>query len=219
MNEKTFKAQIAFMSSIFGHQLTDENYKIYWELFKPYSDADFNQMCTNLLKSFSPTSQVPFPVPAHFLQSIAAAGRNRARMAVNAIINAAGRIGPYRSISFGDRALHATIYRFGGWAEMCNWSQDDWKFQERNFIESYEAQQSLNSGPDHLPGICEYENDQKALSGRQLELANEAKRVAHCEWAGYTDLQIEHKDENDIAGLIDCLCDKMDAKKNLLKIR
>jgi hypothetical protein len=139
MNEKTFRESMAFLQKLYGKKLETDVYKAYWNLFKGWGDDKFKGIQNEIVKTFVPTNQVPFPVPAHFLSASGESGEHRSRLAVQAVINASNNPGPYRSVSFGDRALHATIERFGGWVEVANWDQEKWQFNERNFIACYEA--------------------------------------------------------------------------------
>jgi hypothetical protein len=142
-------------------------------------------MCEKVVETFTPTAQVPFPVPATFLKAAGEDPQSRARAAVGAVIAAAAKLGPYRSVSFGDPALHATIQRFGGWVEVCGWSQEDWKYSEKRFVESYAADVAAGvGGPARLVGIAERGNAARALSGRMLELATAASAPVLVDWAG-----------------------------------
>jgi hypothetical protein len=185
MNDETFKSQIAFMAKIFGHKIDDDILRVYWNIFKTWPDEKFCHTCTNMIKNFIPTSAVPFPLPAHILQASNESGEHRARSAVRAVIEAGKRIGSYKSVSFGDPALHATIERFGGWPEICLWDTDKWNYNEKSFIGCYQSAIQDGTGPDHCIGTCEYENGKRSLSGKQSEIANKSTQIRNFNWAGF----------------------------------
>lgn len=199
MNENHFKTGIALLLKMYGHEMDDELISAYWNCLKNISDDDFIRAQENILKTFVPTNQVKFPAIPHFLAAIGLSGQNRSKLAVEAVIKAAGRIGIYSSVSFGDPALHETIERFGGWPSVASWGEDDWKFQEKNFIQSYEA--TLSSGTAKKTkciGITEQTNNNKTLTGRQLEIAEKLNAVKLVQWTGFDEktLKIENKTEN-----------------------
>lgn len=199
MTEQTLKTGLGLLVKMYGTKLDSEMIAAYWNCLKHLSDNDFLRAQENILKTFVPTSQVPFPAIPHFLAAIGLSGQNRSKLAVEAVIKAAGRIGLYNSVSFGDPALHETIERFGGWPAVASWGEDEWKFQEKNFIQSYEA--TLSSGTAKKTkciGITEQTNNDKILTGRQLEIAEKLNSVKLVQWTGFDEktLKIENKTEN-----------------------
>jgi hypothetical protein len=193
MNENTFKSGMAMMSKLFGKTLEDEIIPAYWNILKQLSDNDFLKIQGNLIKTFIPTSQVPFPLPAHFLNAGGLSGQNRSKAAIAAILAASN---PYRSVSFGDLALHATIERLGGWPTVASWTLDDWQFKEKSFLSAYEsAIASGEDGPLKLMGIYEFENADKKFEGKQLAFAEKMKEPALIEWVGF-DKNIANRIEN-----------------------
>jgi hypothetical protein len=185
MNKNLFLEGMAFLQKLYGKKLEDEIINVYWNMFKNYSDEQFKTMQTNIVKSFVPTSQVPFPVPAQFLSAAGVSGGNRSRLAVQAVIDASNNPGPYRSVSFGDPALHETIVRFGGWPAVASWDSDKWQFVEKSFVATYEANLVFNNGPSRLVGICEFENGKKSLSENHLAIAEKQNEVRIVIWVGF----------------------------------
>jgi hypothetical protein len=186
MNELTFKGSMAFLMKMFGAKIDDEVYAAYWNIFKTFSDEEFIAIQENLIKTFIPTAQVPFPLVIHFLQAAGKAGQNRSRLSVQAVIEAGYSIGSYRSVSFGDPALHQTIERFGGWPVIARWNNDDWKFNEKNFIACYEANLSFGGGSDKCIGIYEQENALKSLiEEKHIKFAEEMAKTIFISWAGF----------------------------------
>jgi hypothetical protein len=192
MSYENFLQAIISLQKYFGKTLDDSMMDLYWKSLKNISDIDFYNAVKNIIDNFKPTSQVPFPLIAHFKESIGLSGKNRAQLAIVAIKNGANA---YKSVSFGDYALHNTINRFGGWPIVARWTCEDWKFNEKNFIAAYEAMQCCSYGPEYLPGIFEIENSNKILSGRHKEIADKNSEVILISWKGFDNLQIENKKE------------------------
>ena len=199
MTENTFKSGMLLLMKMFGYKLDNEMVSAYWNILKNIPDDDFLQSQSNLLKTFIPTSQVPFPTIAHFMQSLGVAGQSRTKLAINALIKASGTVSVYNTISFGDPALHETIDRFGGWPTVASWTQEDWRYNEKNFSASYEASLISGTGPSKCLGIAEYENGGKVFEGKKLEFAEKQKEVKLVHWKGFDEntLSIEHKNKND----------------------
>ncbi len=218
MNEELFLINLAFLQKLYG-KIDKEIIPIYWNILKSKSDEEFKAMVENIAKTFIPTSQVPFPLPAHFLNATGLSGKNRSVLAVNAVKEAINKIGPYRSINFGDKALHETINRFGGWPEMCTWDLEKWEYNEKRFIACYEACLSDGTGPEKLMGICEYENSDKMhlFTERQKEIALSSQKTVNLPWKGFQVLlqknenKMELEDKN-VSEIVDDLVNKFSIK-------
>lgn len=196
MTEQLFKTSIAYLTSMYS-KITDDFYKILWDALKKYSDEEFKQMVSGIVTSFVPTSQVPFPLPPHFLKATTTEPNNRAIIAVKMLKNATGRVGPYKSVSFGDRALHETINHFGGWIEVCKWHDEEWGFKEKKFIETYLVYLKFDFGAKKLIGIAENDFIDRAHSFTpELKAkAEENIKTIQYKWACYKPL-LEDKSGN-----------------------
>jgi hypothetical protein len=156
--EQTFERAFKPLQEIFGHQLAEEVLRIYFRHLKSrLSPEQLAKACVHVLDNFKPTSACKFPTPAHFVEYATGNLEERASQAVARVIGAARKVGPNQSVSFGDKALHRTIERFGGWEEMRDF---DWQFRETNFKKAYmaEVQAGDNFGPDYLEGCYEKTN-------------------------------------------------------------
>lgn len=187
MNENTFKSNFVLLEKLYGKNIDVEIVKLYWNHFKSISDEKFNHICEQIRLSFVPSSTVPFPTIAHFVEISGIGGENRARQAVKALVNAIWKGSAYRSVSFGDPALHETIERFGGWPHMAkNCDAEWWQFNEKNFIACYES--SYQSGACYqlkCKGICEEENTGRLLTEKQKAFAEQQKVTHYIEWVGF----------------------------------
>jgi hypothetical protein len=55
------------------------------------------------------------------------------------VLDAAQRVGAYRSVAFDEPAIHAAIEDVGGWIVMCRTGVDELPHLERRFCASYRA--------------------------------------------------------------------------------
>jgi hypothetical protein len=156
--DQIFERAFLPLQEIFGHQIPPDVLKIYLKHLRNRLTGDqLARACVQLLDTFKPTAACKFPTPSHFIDLALGSGEDRAALAVSRVVAASKRVGPNASISFGDKALHRTVERFGGWEEMRDF---DWKFRETNFKNVYEAELKAgdNFGPDYLEGCYEKTN-------------------------------------------------------------
>lgn len=158
MNKKTFLENFALLEMLYGKKMQDEVTALYWNILKAISDEDFKQIVNHVVTHFKPSSQCPFPSPAHFADLILENDISALSSAITEVRKAISKHGPYQSVSFNDPALHDVILRYGGWIELCNWTNEDWRIKERAFLDAYKAAKTCNNGPEYLPGITENEN-------------------------------------------------------------
>lgn len=180
MNKETFLKSLVAMQAYYGHQLKSEVIEMYWNRLKLLNYDDLKLAMQNIQDNFVPTSQVPFPLIPHFLEACNRTGKNKAQEALTKTCKAVRDVGPYQTVDFGDKALHATIDRFGGWVELCQWTQKDWNINEGRFLAAYEAQSTNpEMGPEKLPGVFERENSiagYKADEPVMIENRNQKQR-------------------------------------------
>jgi hypothetical protein len=139
--------------------MSDEVRDVYRRAIGELSDEAFKRAAETLVRNFVPTSQVPFPLPAHFLSAAGVSGPQAVMQAMALLKTVIQRNGYYDSVSFKDKAMHSTIRAMGGWTAISNWTDKDWQLNEGRFIEYYKASRGAgNDGPDYLPGFFEIDN-------------------------------------------------------------
>lgn len=159
MDKKLFIESIAYLERMYGKKLDEVVIRGYWNRFNGWDDDKWKLATARITDTFKPSSQVPFPVMAHFVEAAGDDTKTRARAVMGWVIQAVTQIGSYQSIDFGDKCLHSVIERYGGWPTMCSWSSDDWRMKETAFVAAYEAAVSCgDTGPDHLIGLVEKNN-------------------------------------------------------------
>jgi hypothetical protein len=208
MTHEEFLSAFIPLQKYFGHNIEKATIELYWSCLKHLNSDQFKTAVKNIIDWFKPSAQVPFPLVAHFKEIIGLAGKNRAQLAIIAI---RANSNAYKSVSFGDFALHITIDRFGGWPVVARWTVEDWGFKEKSFIACYEASQGLTHGPKKLCGIFETENNNKILSGKHLEIAKKQEEIQEIKWPGYSDLKII-ENKNPAMQLLEKLTDNIGKK-------
>lgn len=185
MNKKTFVSCIGYLQTVYG-ETKKPLIEMIWNRFKSVDDEDFKNAVSKIIDTFMPTSQVQFPLPAHIIKAMGLDSESLAIHAVSITKQAASTVGPYRSVSFGDRALHATINHFGGWIEVSNWHDKEWSFNESKFKEVYSAKLKNSSGPDYLEGRSEisYTESGGKWKPSQIEWYEKNNKPVLVEWQG-----------------------------------
>lgn len=201
MKKENFLSAFVSLQKYFGKSLEDSVINLYWMVLKKLSDEQFEKSVENIINTFHPTSTVPFPLVSDFVCSLGISGENRAQSAVLAIKKASESFGAYKTVDFGDNALHAVINRFGGWPEISHWSnQGKWEFQEKNFMKAYIAAFECGEKSPPCQGLFELENSNKDQSGWkpiQIEYAKKASTPVKINWVGADfSKSIENKSEN-----------------------
>jgi len=159
MTPGLFTSSMGYLQVMFGHKVDDVALDMYRNALKEMSDEQFKASMAHIVKTFRPTSAAPFPLPVHFLEGAGVDEESHINLAISTLRTAAVKQGSYRSVDFGDLALHAVISRYGGWSTVCRWSDEDWQLNRKGFKETYiAALRHRERGPDHLAGICEAEN-------------------------------------------------------------
>lgn len=187
---------MALLQGIYG-ELADPLFAFYWNKFKGTDDERFKNATNSIINSFKPTSTEKFPCPARFVEALGDDEQTIVNLAVGAVKRAASTYGVYKSLSFGDRALHAAIMRFGGWPQVASWDDEQWRYREKNFIATYEAEKFSCAGPDHLMGLAEidYDNRRFDISPDRSGYFAASIFVHDVPWKGYQRIAIAARPE------------------------
>jgi len=158
MTNEEYLVRMTYLQKYFGHKLDDEINKLYWNRLKNVDTSTFSDSVKNIIDTFRPTQKVPFPLIVDFLEQSGETGDNAAERAIATIRDSVMSVGAYRSVDFGDPALHATIKSFGGWIAICGWGDEQWQMNRRNFIQAYKSALTRKEDVCHLSGISEKAN-------------------------------------------------------------
>jgi len=179
MNKEKFSDGMKLLSNIYGFTPKNGIMSIYWEHLKYLSDKKWNECCKNIIDNFIPTGTNPFPLVPHFLKMGGQDPHTKAVNAVSLVRKGIFKPGVYESVDFGDVVLHGVVERYGGWVEICNWTEEYWRMKESGFIRAYEsaAMDNFSNGPKYLSGIHEKNNGSRTpvylgVPGRKKLLDN-----------------------------------------------
>lgn len=196
MTQKTFHECVTMLQATFG-KAEDLRIKGLWMILEnEMDDAEFKAATTRIMKTFRPTSQVPFPVPADFIGKAEA----KADQYIAAIAKAVSKFGAYASVDFGSDAVHETIDRFGGWQAICHWGQKEWAINEGRFKTALESALEWNDRPStyHLCGIVEQTNgDLKHARFYRISIDHKGGAIATSDKPKLIESEIKsHENEN-----------------------
>jgi len=164
MTVELFHQSLTMLQSYFNQKIEKkEVLHLYWESLKYIDNTAWNSIIQNIINNFTPTSTTKFPLIKDFLSAGGQSGEHMARNMVGVLRKTIHKFGAYESIDFQDQALHNVVIRYGGWIELCNWTESDWKMKETAIIKSYESEKSACPGPssNHLAGIHEQTNESR----------------------------------------------------------
>lgn len=165
MTNELFTQCIGLLQAQFG-KMPDERVRGLYVALDDLTDEQFKMAVKKIIRSFSPTSARPFPVPADFIEAAGISAEQEAKELMGLIQEAVFSVGSYRSVDFGSPELHGVIQRFGGWPAICQWDKKDWSINEGRFLTCLEhAIDNCDRGPEYLRGIAEANNGDLKYAG------------------------------------------------------
>lgn len=204
MNKNFFLAGFMVLQKMYG-AIEEEVIEFYWILLKGYSDEDGQKMFENITKTFIPTTQVKFPLPPHFIEAIEGKLKDRSILALIELKKAISSHGRYKSVSFGDGAIHEAVMQLGGWPFICSREEEWWQFNEKRFHQIYNsASLCLDRCPSRLVGLHEMENAGRSygFTPAQINFVKEQCKTVEIKWIGYKQISENKPIINDDSELI-----------------
>lgn len=160
-NRKKFAELMTILCEAFDRKpLSDGLIEIYWKIFKPLTEEEAQSIINQAILALK-----FFPKPAEILELLQGDKTERAIQAWEKFYHAISRIGPYKSVEFDNPAIHSTIELMGGWIEAGNWTTEEMKWKQKDFLMIYSVMEKKNKHPEYLAGIGEMENTKKGLKG------------------------------------------------------
>lgn len=137
------KEQVALMvttlAELFNRELSSAVFQAYWI---GLSDLPSDALERSVAAAVRTCKFMPTPSELRSLASDRpnATPEDLAMVAFSAVSNAVGRIGSYKSVSFDDPVVNATIRTLGGWPEICSKPESEFNtFFRNDFIKQYAA--------------------------------------------------------------------------------
>ena len=141
--DQVFEESMDLLQAMFGASLSKVVIKVYHGRLKDnLTVEELKAACRWLSDNWKPTASLKFPVIADFIKNSGKISEDdRAQKAIEAVRKAVSKVGSYKSVSFGDSALHRTIKASAGcWPSICQWTDEQWKYNEKKFKEMYLSQ-------------------------------------------------------------------------------
>jgi len=145
MKKELFKGSMAMLAKMFSHaEIDNQLLKVYYDVLKRIDDNEWKRMVEKTLREFKPTQNCQFPVPADFLKLYEHVEKD----VISKVIAEIESIGSWQSPLFNDPYILSTIESFGGWLKICEWTDEDWTYRRKQFIDTYNGRKATESGRD-----------------------------------------------------------------------
>jgi len=130
---KKFMALLALVADTYSQpRLSEDAVKLYFKVLSDYSLDEVSQAIMEHIK------QSPYmPKPADVIRILDGTVEDRASEAWYHVLKAIQQYGHYESVQFDNPAIHYAIERMGGWQKLCQLTEEELPFRERDFIKHY----------------------------------------------------------------------------------
>jgi hypothetical protein len=158
---KTYVQNILKLQKLFNHKLDSETIECYLEYLIPRIQPDqFSKICDEIIKTFLPTSTVPFPVISHFLNEIKENNETKINDMIE-ILRCGIAVGEKNMSQMGiaDQSFIQAVLSLGGPFNLRKWSNSDWKFKKGAIKDAYEFR--LRRADNKKQPMLENKNPQK----------------------------------------------------------
>ena len=169
-DELKFAKLMAVLAEVFegGTSPSKMKMEIYFQALKQYNINTLQQAIENIIK----TRVFPsFPKPGEIVQEIESVKADLALLAWTQVVTAIKRIGPWKSVRFGDPTIHAVIEFMGGWSATGDWLEDELKWKQKEFERLYMVMKNRGKAVKYLPGLCETQNEANGYPGLDKPIA------------------------------------------------
>ncbi len=134
LNKEKFGVLMQEIAEIVGKDFSKGAISLYYDLLKGYDFKDVRDACEKVLKTHKyPT----FPLPAEIIGFLEEPVEAKGLEAWNSVLKAIRRYGYYHSINFEDKTIHMVVDALGGWGVLCNLSEKEISYTERQFVSLY----------------------------------------------------------------------------------
>lgn len=144
-DRKDFRKAMHAIMLIYGKELHETATELLFTILKKY---ELNQI-TEALTLHVSESKFP-PTPADIIQKIKGKISDRALIAFQHVLNG---LNYYETVVFDDPVIHYAIECLGGWQKICQVSEEDVKWLEKDFAKYYELGFKCGKtwGDPHVP--------------------------------------------------------------------
>jgi hypothetical protein len=156
------------LGEIYNKAISPAFVDIYWEALKDYTHEGINRAVQLHIRN--PDNGQFFPKPADFMKYLVGNADDMALLAWTKVDKAVRQVGPYKSIVFDDKIIHAVINDMGGWIGFGNFDESEWPFKQNEFVKRYRGydNKGITDYPRQLTGVVEAENVTKGHDRKDL---------------------------------------------------
>jgi len=151
-NKGMFTEYMTLWSEMHTKEVSELLARAYWKAIEPYTDEECEKCfdrCTDECDWFPKIPDI------HKRMSGNTSGGDQATIAWTEVDKAVRTIGNYQSVQFDDPVTHSVIQAMGGWSELCQCSNDEWKWKRVEFEKLYPTMKKKGEHEPYLLGDCE----------------------------------------------------------------
>lgn len=159
-DQEKFTQGLMILAEVYNRKLSSLLLHTYWKCLKKYSLAVFETTLWDFVKD-PDVAKRGFPSPAEWVKAIDGDAESKSLAAWTEIIKTIRHIGHYDSVIFNDPLIHQVIEDMGGWIFLCQQSERELIFLQKEFERRYKKHYSikeLSIVPDYLTGQIEHQN-------------------------------------------------------------
>lgn len=161
-----FVKVLILAAELYSKEISNTLVKLYWHALQLYPLQD-------VARAFKMHFQDPdngqfMPKPADIVRVIKGNSQTQSMVAWSKVEQAIRLVGPYPSVVFDDPIIHIVLHEMGGWVKLCQTSQKEFPFVNREFQTRYISfrYKTPSNYPAKLTGLTEHQN---TMQGYQSE--------------------------------------------------
>lgn len=155
-----FAAILAGLGETYDKKITKALADIYFLVLGDFSCEEVQAAARAHMRD--PKAGAFWPKPADLIRWIPSTTASldpaeSAEIAWHCVLDAIGRIGPYRPLELDDPVAIACVRSLGGWQKICAQTHEQLVWIRKEFLTSYEiyARHPVELLPASLPGLCD----------------------------------------------------------------
>jgi hypothetical protein len=159
-DQEKFTQGLLILAEVYNRKLSSLLLHTYWDCLKKYSFSVFEATLWNFLKN-PDYAKKGFPSPAEWIKAIEGDADSQSLAAWTEIIKTIRHVGHYDSVIFSDPLIHVVIKDMGGWIFLCQQSERELIFLQKEFERRYQNYcviKKLTISPAYLTGQIERQN-------------------------------------------------------------
>lgn len=163
-DKPAFAKLIANVYSFYQKESSSFALGVWWEGMSKY-DFDAVRVAMNR-HAVNPDAGQFLPKPADIVKLIEGNSTDKAVTAWALVVDAIRRQGPYMSVDFNDARTARIVVEMGGWVKVCEVTNDELPFRQREFENRYRSMLNTNEhlgASSRVAGLIEADNARLSL--------------------------------------------------------